>query len=264
MSKRKQARPSELVDGLFLSKPWRDHSPEEQEAVYPAAQRKADAKRYWEEFERIIDSVIERRGPESIWIDVKGDSSEVAKIRRPASLSIKEAIPELKLLDACPEVVEYVGAKGGRLQVLVANVLSVEEVEAFASGTRLPSEKRVVRSQTVETAERAKAATARRVAALPEVREKRSDAAADRRERVLNVAIRILDEISTPKKPGLKRKKPTIHKLAGLVADQFPEREELKLGDWKPSQKAASHMLSAERNGVLKGKVQPLKNRSRD
>ena len=127
-----------------------------------------------------------------------------------------------------------------------------------------PAEIQAAHLEAVKVNRKATATTAKKVADLPKARGERSKVAADRRERVLNVAIRILGEISTPKKPGLKPKKPTIHKLGGLVADQFPEREEIKQGDWKPSQKAASHMLSAERNGVLKGKVQPLKNRSRD
>lgn len=246
MSKRKQTRPSELVDGLFLSKPWRDHSPEEQEAIYPAAQREADSKRFLDEHERWVDSRVERHGPELIWIDVKADASEVATIRRPASLPFKETIPELKLVDARPEVVEFVGTKGKRLRLLVADRLSVEEVESFASGTRLPSEKRLARSQTVETAERAKATKAKKVAALPEARARRTTERGEKDKEVLREAVSILSPLTKPI---------SMHELARRIAKTLGE-------GW--TQKSVSPRLGRVRGKLPEGKIQPPRNRSRD
>jgi hypothetical protein len=211
-----------------------------------------------------VDSVIERRGPELIWIDIKGDASMVSTIRPPDPLPIKEAIPELTLVDACPDVVEFVGAKGGRLQMLVANPLSIEDAEAFASGTRLPIERRTKRSQTVEGAKRAKVWREKNVQTLPRARKVRSEGAAERREKVLAVAREILAEINKPNKLGLKPEKPSVHELAGLVAAKYPEHEGYQEGDWKPTRKAASHILAEARGTGLKGKIKPPQNRSRD
>ena len=182
MSEPKKAIPPESSDGLFLSKPWREHTPEEREALYPLVQREADRKRLLDSHGQWVDSVLKRPGTELIWIDVKCDSSEVAKIRRPAKLSFIEAIPELKLVDACPEVVEYVGTKGERLRLLVADPLSIEELESFASGTRLPSERRANRAQTVETAERAKARSEKELKGAKKGGDNRSAPMAERLE----------------------------------------------------------------------------------
>jgi len=256
VSKPKKAIPPESSDGFLLSKPWREHTPEEKEALYPHVQREADRKRLLDSHGQWVDSVLERHGTELIWIDVKGDSSEVAKIRRPAKLSFTEAIPELKLVDACPEVVEYVGTKGERLRLLVADPLSIEGLDSFASGTRLPSERRANRAQTVETAERAKAAKAKRVANLPKARDARNEKDVDKFREYMRLALEILD--------GRQTKKPSLHELAGLVEAAIPRQDGWNEGDERPTRKAISHQLAKEKDGRLRGKIKPSENRSRD
>ena len=154
MSK-KNTRPPALPDGLYLSKPWKDHSEEEKEAIYPRARREANMRKVQE----LTDSMIDRYGEELVELSVEGNSEAVAKIPAPAPLSIGEAIPELKLVEVGFDVVTLEGTTGRILRFLGTDRVPVEIAEAFASGTRLPCSTRTTRARIVEDSEKRTKAT---------------------------------------------------------------------------------------------------------
>lgn len=90
---------------------------------------------------------------------------------------------------------------------------------------------------------------------VAEARTKRTVRSSERLDDFVRCALEILESLGW---------KPTLTHLATLVEEKYPEWMPLELGDPRPTQKAIRHQLEKEKDGRLRGKIEPPPNRSRD